>query len=204
MKRQRHLVVFVKAPRLGAVKTRLARDIGALAAWRFYRETTARTIRRLGHDPRWRFYIAVAPDRFARRGRFWPSRLARRAQGSGDLGARMERVMRDLPPGAVVIVGSDIPELSAPRVAGAFRALESHDAVFGPAPDGGYWLVGASRRGRRRYFFHRVRWSTCHALADTLANLGPGTRIALLEQLADIDTGADLVRAGRGTAKTRA
>ncbi len=67
----------------------------------------------------------------------------------------------------------------------------NHDAVFGPAVDGGYWLVGMKRRPWLRGVFADVRWSSPHALADTLANLA-GRRVLLLDRLRDVDTGADL------------
>ncbi len=189
-----HLVVMARAPRLGAVKRRLARDLGDLAAWRFYRQTAGRLVRDLGADPRWRTWLALTPDRAARAGRAsWPARCTCVAQGPGDLGARMGRLFRTLPPGPVVIVGSDIPGLRPTHVARAFRLLGDHDWVFGPAGDGGYWLLGARRRRRPYRPFDAVRWSSAHALADTLANL-KGTRIGFLEELADVDTGADLSR----------
>ncbi|MFQ5774485.1 MAG: TIGR04282 family arsenosugar biosynthesis glycosyltransferase [Kiloniellaceae bacterium] len=192
MRPARHLIIMARAPRLGAVKRRLARDVGALAAWRFYRLTAAAVVRRLARDPRWRTRLAVTPDRAARC-RFWrtPDRVI--GQGRGDLGARMGRILRALPPGPAVIVGSDIPDLAAAHVARAFRLLGSHDWVLGPAADGGYWLVGARRRRLPRDPFAGVRWSSAHALADTVANLARA-RIAYLEELDDIDTGTDLAR----------
>jgi rSAM/selenodomain-associated transferase 1 len=190
-----HLVIMVKAPQLGAVKSRLGREIGAAAALSFYRATTAALLKRLGGDPRWRCWLAVTPDRFAKGRAFWPRRLARLPQGRGDLGQRMARPLRRLPPGPVVIVGSDIPSLSAAHVARAFAALGHHDLVFGPAEDGGYWLVGARRRPPPPPdLFRAVRWSSAHALADTLANLGPRFRVALVDTLSDVDTAADYAR----------
>jgi hypothetical protein len=190
----RHLVVFLRAPRLGAVKTRLAADIGALAAWRFYRGCTARVLGRVANDARWRTRLAVTPDRFTGAG-FWPDERSRMAQGPGDLGARMARAFGRLPPGPAIIVGSDMPDLDADQINCAFRALGGADAVFGPATDGGYWLIGlARRRPPPRGLFLGVRWSTEHALADTLASLPGHFRIALLEQRADIDDGADYRR----------
>ena len=186
-----HLVVFVKAPRHGAVKTRLARDVGATAAAAFYRATTAALLRRLGRDPRWRLSLAVTPDLDAAGAGFWPAGIPRLAQGGGDLGRRMERALRAPPSGPVVVVGSDIPAIRAGHVARAFAALGSHDAVFGPAVDGGYWLVGMKRRPWAVGVFAGVRWSSPHALADTLANLA-GRRVLLLDRLRDVDTGADL------------
>jgi hypothetical protein len=190
-----HLVVMARAPRLGAVKRRLARDLGDLAAWRFYRTTAGRLLRELSADPRWQTWLALTPDRAARAGRgLWPASCALLPQGPGDLGARMARLLRTLPPGPAVIVGSDIPDLRPVHVARAFRMLGRHDWVFGPAGDGGYWLIGARRRrAPPRGTFANVRWSSAHALADTLANL-KGARIGFLEELADVDTGEDLAR----------
>lgn len=183
--RRGRLVVFLKQPRFGAVKTRLARDIGALAAWRFYRAEAARTIRGLA-DPRWDLVLAVTPDR-APATRVWRSGRAI-GQGRGDLGARMFRALAAAPP--TVLVGSDIPGLEKRHVEAAFRALAAGaDLVFGPAADGGFWLVAVRRRPPRG-LFEGARWSTAHALADALARAAPRTKIALVETLADVDDGA--------------
>jgi glycosyltransferase A (GT-A) superfamily protein (DUF2064 family) len=177
--RRGRLVVFLKAPRFGAVKTRLARDIGALPAWRFYRATSAATVRRLA-DPRWEQVLATTPDR-SRTGRMV-------GQGGGDLGVRMFRALALGP--WTVLVGSDIPDLRRRHVAQAFRALAGGaDLVFGPAADGGFWLVGVRRRPPRG-LFAGARWSTAYALADVLANAPPQAKIALLETLRDVDDGA--------------
>jgi uncharacterized protein len=183
----RHLVVFVKAPRLGQVKSRLAAGVGALPALRFYRQTIARLLRSLGRDARWRTVIAVTPGG-ALHGRFWDPSLSRLDQGMGDLGRRMARVFRGLPPGPAVIVGSDIPDLAPRHIAEAFRALGAKDAVLGPAEDGGYWLIGLKRtRPIPAGLFAGVRWSSPHALADTRASLPRRFSIALLESLEDVD-----------------
>lgn len=188
MRPQRHLIVFVKAPVLGRVKTRLGAAIGEQEARAFYRRETARLLRRLD-DRRWRLALSVSPDQ-ARSASFWPRRLPRVAQGQGDIGARMARAFTMLPPGPVVIVGSDIPAIETPMIAGAFRALGTADAVFGPAADGGFWLVGLKARARRLPLFRGIRWSGPHALADTRANLARRP-VALIETLRDIDTKAD-------------
>lgn len=174
---------MVRAPRMGRVKRRLARDMGAVNALGFYRLCTERLLRRLGRDRRWTTWLAVTPDTMRFHPRLWPKGPRRMVQGGGDLGARMERILRVPPPGPVVIVGSDIPGIEARHVARAFRLLGSHDTVFGPAPDGGYWLVGARRRPRCPDMFRNVRWSSEHALADTLANLGANLRANLGENL---------------------
>jgi rSAM/selenodomain-associated transferase 1 len=186
------LVVMAKAPRLGRVKTRLAKGIGLVGAARFYRRTSLDVLRRLGRDPRWRTLLALAPDRSVHERGVWPENFPRIGQGPGDLGRRMGRLMRDLPPGPVVIVGSDIPGIVRGHVAEAFRALGSSDAVFGPAHDGGYWLVGLKRRPRVAEIFGNVRWSGEHALADTLANVKrAGLTVATLCTLGDVDTVED-------------
>ncbi len=187
-----HLVIMARAPRLGTGKRRLARDLGALAAWRFQRRMLGRVLRRLACDPRWTTWLAVTPDAAAHSARrpAWAAPARVMPQGAGGLGARMARLLCERPPGPVVIVGSDIPDLDAGHVARAFRALGRHDWVFGPAADGGYWLVGARRRRAPWRTFDAVRWSSAHALGDTLANL-KGARVAFLEALHDVDTGVD-------------
>ncbi|MGQ0675333.1 MAG: TIGR04282 family arsenosugar biosynthesis glycosyltransferase [Rhodospirillales bacterium] len=119
--------------------------------------------------------------------------LCRFDQGLGDLGQRMARPFRRLPRGPVVLVGSDVPDLTPGTIARAFDLLRSHDAVFGPADDGGYWLAGFTGAWRRRRLFFDVRWSTRHALSDTLGGL-KRARVALLPPLMDIDTPEDLRR----------
>jgi rSAM/selenodomain-associated transferase 1 len=180
------VIVFARAPRLGAVKRRLARGIGAMAALRFYRAQLAATLRAVGRDGRWDVELAVTPDN-ARA--CWPRGIGRANQGAGDLGVRMARALGRHR--RAVLVGSDIPGLARDDIAAAFRALGRADAVFGPAEDGGYWLVGVGPR-RPAAPFARVRWSSEHALADTLANFA-GRRVALLRTLRDVDDADDLI-----------
>ena len=98
-----------------------------------------------------------------------------------------------LPPGPVVLVGSDIPAMAPSHIVEAFRLLGRHDLVFGPARDGGFWLVGARRTRPMPYgLFSAVRWSTSHALADTLANIPVTASMALADTLDDIDDARDL------------
>lgn len=182
----RTLVVFARAPALGRVKTRLARGIGDAAALAFYRQALGCVLERVARQAKWRTVLAVTPDVASRAPRLWPLRVPRRGQGDGDLGARMGRAFRSLPKGAVVIVGADIPEMRAEHIAQAFAALGTADLVFGPATDGGYWLIGAKGAARGADMFADVRWSTRHALADTLANLRRW-KVAMLDPLDDVD-----------------
>ena len=190
-RRRAWLVVMLKEPRPGRVKTRLGHEIGPVAAAWWFRHQTAALLRRID-DPRWQLVLAVSPDRAGLSSRVWPAHLPRIAQGHGDLGDRMGRILRVMPPGPVCIIGGDIPTLDKPHVARAFAALGAHDAVFGPASDGGFWLVGMKRVARPpATLFRGVRWSSPHALADSIASL-PGLRIARADRLRDVDTAADL------------
>ena len=191
----RHLVIFARAPQPGRVKRRMARDIGALAAARFYHATLVRQLDRMSRGTPWRVWLFVTPDN-ALGHPAWrlPGRdLRLRPQGHGDLGQRMSRPFHSLPPGPVVLVGSDIPAMRTSHIAQAFRLLGRNDLVFGPASDGGFWLIGARRlRPLPRDLFAGVRWSTCHALADTRANIAVTNSVAFAATLDDVDTADDL------------
>lgn len=184
------LVLMVKAPEAGRVKTRLARGIGLARALRFYRSATSALSRRISSDGRWQTWLAVAPER-ALHHPIWPRNVPRRGQGSGDLGQRMQKVFDELPPGPVIIIGSDIPSVTPAHIARAFRKLGRADLVFGPATDGGYWLVGAKRHPNIPDVFRDVRWSHQQTLADTIANAG-GLRVELADTLDDVDEPGDL------------
>lgn len=183
------LIIMARAPRFGAVKTRLARDIGHLNAWRFYRTTLFNTVRRLSCRRPWQTVIQGTPDRELSTRRQWPKGATLIAQGRGDIGARMERGLTSVPRGVpVVLIGSDIPDVTDAHIRDAFHALGRADVVFGPASDGGYWLVGfANRRPLRRPFCH-VRWSSPQALQDTQANM-KHVRVELVAELSDVDDG---------------
>lgn len=178
------VIIFAKAPRRAQVKSRLARGIGEAAALSFYRATLFRLARLLGRDRRWRCVLRVTPDAMIAPARLWPRAIARERQGRGDLGRRMARALADHAPRPCLIVGADIPGLDAARVARGWRLLRGADLVFGPCGDGGYWTVGARRRPYG--LFTRVRWSTRHALADSLRGL-ERRRIALADRLDDVD-----------------
>ena len=186
------VVVFARAPRLGAVKRRLAADVGAFAALRFHRRTLTKIWRLAAADSRHVTVVAVTPARARIQG--LSSEVAREPQGAGDLGQRMAAVFASRPRQRVVLIGCDVPNIEAEDLAAAFRALGQADAVFGPAADGGYWLVGMGP-ARPAHPFRDVRWSSEHALADTLRNFRH-LRVARLRTLRDIDTAADLAALG--------
>ncbi|MEC9431339.1 MAG: TIGR04282 family arsenosugar biosynthesis glycosyltransferase [Pseudomonadota bacterium] len=195
------VVIFVKVPRPGRVKTRLARGVGAPEAARWFRAQSRGLIRRLAADPRWDVRLAVSPEAEGLATRALPPGPARQGQGGGDLGARMARALFGAPPGPVLVIGADIPGITPAAMARAFRALAGADAVLGPAEDGGFWLVGLGPARRApRDLFAGARWSSPHALADVLANLSD-VRVAFADRLADVDTPDDLRRAARRPAR---
>ena len=155
--------------RLESGKRRLARDIGDLAALRFERHMLARLLRRLGRDRRWHLRLAVTPDHACHRKRLWPRGIPIAGQGRGDLGHRMRRALAACPPGPAVLIGTDIPALGPGHIAEAFRLLGHYEIVFGPAVDGGFWLV-------KEYFNMSVTdtmksWSITETLISVIALL---------------------------------
>jgi glycosyltransferase A (GT-A) superfamily protein (DUF2064 family) len=139
--------------------------------------------------------LIVDPDS-AVSSRMLPQGAARAGQGRGDLGARMQRPMRVLPPGPVCLIGTDVPDISVADVRRAFRQLGDHDAVFGPAEDGGFWLVGLRRTPRVIDPYRgAVPWSRSDTLARTLANLS-GASVGFTSRHHDVDSAADLARNG--------
>lgn len=178
---------------LGAVKRRLAAGIGPVAARQFYTDASRQLLRRIAADPRWDVQLAVTPDRAATQGRYWPPSLPRFRQFQGDLGSRMQGALLRFPNRPVVLIGSDIPDIDRIHLQRAFVALGRSDMVFGPATDGGYWLVGTRNAEMARGLFRNVRWSGPETLAQTMANI-PHRRIGLLDELDDIDDVDDLRR----------
>ncbi len=185
---------MVKEPKSGQVKTRLARGIGTVAATSFYRTTLRNLVGRLHAPAEWTVVLAVAPDSAITSASF-PFEIARVAQGRGSLGDRLDRLMIGLPPGPLIIIGSDVPGITLSRIRRSFRLLAGVDAVIGPSPDGGYWLIGLRRMPRVPRVLSGVRWSSSDARSDTLQNLA-GMKIATTDTLDDIDTAHDFKAAG--------
>jgi len=190
------LIIMVKEPVAGRVKTRLGRDIGMTAAAWWFRHQTRRLIRRL-RDPRWDLVLAVSPDRDGMTSRFWPADIPRMPQGRGDLGARMARLLSAVPDGPVCLIGGDIPKVTPAHIRFAFDKLQGRDFIFGPAADGGFWLVGA-RLGQicRPKLFDGVTWSVADTLAQTVARMD-GWAIGYCDVLHDVDELCDLQRLKR-------
>jgi uncharacterized protein len=189
------VLVFVREPVAGRVKTRLSAEIGADAALGVYRRLAEHAVAEaLRTGPRVQVRVHFTPDGAGDAVRRWlgdgPAYLP---QHPGDLGERMESAFRgafEAGFGRVVIIGSDLPEMSARLLRRAFDMLADHDVVLGPAEDGGYYLLGLRRM---QDVFGDMPWSTPRVLDCTLQRLRrAGLYPALLEPLRDVDRAADL------------
>jgi len=191
-----HLLVFARVPALGRVKSRLAAGVGAPAALAVYLELLAITraaVAAAGVPATVWLADAAGPVPSAAETQEWPG-LAAHCQAPGDLGQRMAAAFAAAfaaGAGRVALIGTDCPGLRAAHLTQACALLAEHDVVLGPATDGGYYLLGL-RQPRPDLFEHKA-WSTATVLADTLADAGRlGLRVALLPELRDVDTAADL------------
>jgi rSAM/selenodomain-associated transferase 1 len=191
----RTLVVFVKEPRSGTVKTRLAAAVGPEAAAGLYRtlvETVLEATTPMPGD--YERLVFFDPPEARRALRQWLPGVSLRAQAAGDLGERLaDAFARAFGRGAtrVVIVGSDAPGLTRVTALRAFAALGEADVVLGPADDGGYYLVGL--RAPHPELVRDIDWSTPAVLQQTLERAASARLVVRqLERLRDVDTLADL------------
>lgn len=197
------LVVFAKAPVAGRVKTRLIPALGADGAARLAQRMLAHTLLQSGDLPVSRWELCVSPDAghadFERAVADSGGRLHLTLQGEGDLGERMHRALTRVLAGhrKALLIGTDAPALTTAVLRQAVEALEGHDAVFVPALDGGYALVGLTRSAPG--IFRDMPWSTARVMAETRARaLRAGLRWAELAPVADIDEPQDLVHLPEG------
>jgi uncharacterized protein len=189
------VLVMAKLPEMGRVKTRLGREIGAAEATRFYRSTAKAVLTRIGRDPRFTTIIALSPDTALDTATL-PLAIRRTAQGRGDLGVRMQRLATKTRADRVLVVGTDIPGITAEYLVDALKLLGRKRVVFGPADDGGFWLVGFRKSLPLLHPFTEVRWSSAHTLSDARANLIV-KQVGHVGQLSDVDTADDLARSSR-------
>ncbi len=191
------LILFTRLPVAGQAKTRLIPQLGAAGAAELQRRMTLQV---LGRAWAWTATDASLQLRIAYDGgteaemRGWLGALDFVPQGEGDLGERMERCcQREFAAGArrVILVGTDCPELTEGHFHAARKALTETPVVFGPAVDGGYYLIGLSRPMPE--LFRAMTWSTDQVLAESLARAREqGVEPALLSMLPDVDVPADL------------
>lgn len=185
------LLIFIRNPQLGKVKTRLACTLGDSEALRIYLLLLDKTRAAALDCPaeRWLFYSDFVAENDA----WLPAHFQKKIQDSGDLGARMAAAFRQaFEAGAqkVVIIGSDCPDLSGKILQQAFELLESSDFVLGPVPDGGYYLLGM--KTLEPAVFQDIEWSTETVRAKTIQKITAlGKSFTLLPMLSDVDTEED-------------
>jgi len=189
------LIVFVKAPRPGAVKTRLVPALGPENAATFYRllaeEEVRQTTPQRGEYDRLFFY---APAAARSELEAWLGSQAWFPQEGADLGARMAGAFETaFSRGArrAAVIGTDVPGVSREIVVEAFAALDDHDVILGPTHDGGYYLLALKQA--RRELFEGIAWSTPDVLPATLDKArGLHLSVYCLSRLMDIDTLEDV------------
>ena len=191
-----HLLIFARVPALGRVKSRLAAGVGQPAALAVYHELLAitRTAAVAAQVPTTVWLAdAAGPEPSAAEAQEWAA-MTTRCQAAGDLGERMTAAFAAaFAAGAsrVAIIGTDCPGLRADHLRQAFALLAEYDVVLGPATDGGYYLLGL--RQPQPELFQNKEWSTATVLTDTVADAHRlSRRVALLPELRDVDTAADL------------
>ncbi len=186
--REPQLIIFVKAPRPGFVKTRLASAIGPEAAAAAYRVLAGAVFDRFSTLPG--VQLRFAPDDALNEIQPWlqPNWKAQ-PQGHGDLGQRMHRAFVEAN-GPAIVIGSDCPAVCESDIRDAATALRTHDVVLGPATDGGYWLIALNTPCPA--LFEGIEWSTNHVLKATHAKAAQaGLCVYQLRELHDVDTEKD-------------
>jgi uncharacterized protein len=191
------LIIFTRLPCEGRNKTRLIPALGAAGAARFHDRLARHTIRMAEI-----FRLTTKDTKLVIRldggsiqdGKAWLGDYDFREQGEGDLGERLERAVRDVfAEGAnkVLVIGTDCPELDEATLVEAMDLLNHHSVVFGPAYDGGYYLVGLSEPNS--IIFQNITWGGADVLAQSLAAAEmEKLSVGLLGYLSDVDVPEDL------------
>ncbi|GEQ85337.1 hypothetical protein ULMS_08450 [Patiriisocius marinistellae] len=184
------LIIFTRNPELGKCKTRLAATVGDEAALEIYKFLLQHTVQITTPLKADKFvYYSVAH----RENDGWDNSLFRKKVQSGeDLGIRMQQAFTEifkLGYERAIIIGSDMYDMDTQDLQNAFTALETNDAVIGPAEDGGYYLLGM--KSVHETVFKNKVWGTDTVLAATLRDL-EGQKIAKLEEKNDVDYYEDI------------
>lgn len=184
------VIVFVKNIKLGKVKTRLAKTIGDHGAFEVYKELvkiTENATEALNYDKHIYFSDTVIDNK-------WKNDFKTTQRGD-DLGERMLNAFKNgFEAGykKIVLIGSDLPEINADHIKKGIETLDNNEVVFGPAEDGGYYLVGMSRLVED--IFLNKPWSQPSLLKTTLQELhNLNISVGILDTLNDIDTYEDLI-----------
>ncbi|TGM95829.1 TIGR04282 family arsenosugar biosynthesis glycosyltransferase [Leptospira yasudae] len=194
------LILFLRNPVVGQVKTRLAAGLGNEAALNVYEQLVEITQKQVaGLDLPVRLYFDSIPEFVSGK---WGNQVSAHLQSGEDLGLRMSNAFSEtFSQGATkaVIIGSDCPDLETKHIREAFSALDQSDAVLGPALDGGYYLLGL--KSHLPEIFYEVPWSTDRVFAVTLEKLQLSRKnVWILPKLGDVDEPEDLgpyIRSGK-------
>jgi uncharacterized protein len=184
------IIVFVKNIKLGKVKTRLAKTIGDEGAFEVYKELveiTEKATSTIDLDKVIYFSDAIVETKW--------EKTEKRVQFGVDLGARMKNAFSEgfeLGYESIILIGSDLPDISNTIIENGFNELENNEVVFGPAQDGGYYLIGMNQLYAN--VFKDKPWSQSNLLKITLEELEQNNiNFSLIETLNDIDTFEDLI-----------
>ncbi|MEM9120617.1 MAG: TIGR04282 family arsenosugar biosynthesis glycosyltransferase [Cyanobacteria bacterium P01_F01_bin.56] len=190
------LLFFIRYPQPGRTKTRLISALGAEGAAQLQKEMAEYLLGKL-RDSQWQVQVYFTGALLAQMQAWLGPNLVYCAQADGDLGCRLWRAFEQaFSAGAqrIVAVGADCPSLDARHIDQAFNQLESHNAVLGPANDGGYYLIGLRQEScQHQALFQGIDWSTPRVLQQTQAKARQlNLSLAELEMLSDVDRPQDL------------
>jgi len=179
------LLIFTKNPVAGKVKTRLAKDLGnekALEIYKFLLNHSVKFTSSVNASKQVHYSDSVNMDDI------WNNELyAKKKQFGEDLGERMQNAFQngfDEHYEKIIIIGSDMYDIDSNDIENAFKKLEDHDYVIGPAEDGGYYLFGM--KSLNSDVFKNKEWGTSSVLKDTLDDL-KDKDVKLLEARNDVD-----------------
>ncbi|PWI30837.1 glycosyltransferase [Flavobacteriaceae bacterium LYZ1037] len=184
------IIIFARNPELGKCKTRLAKTIGdesALKIYKYLLQHTAKITEKISAD-KFVFY-----SKHIHKNDIWSDSIfIKKLQQGSDLGIKMKNAFIELFESGyekIIIVGSDILDLTTEHISESFLKLETNNVVIGPALDGGYYLLGMKQL--QPHIFENKAWGTATVLKDTLTDLQQES-VYHLEELNDIDTFEDL------------
>lgn len=184
------LLIFTRNPELGKAKTRLAKSIGdetALEIYKFLLNKTKEVTQNLTCDKAVYYSVKI------RENDIWDANIYQKHQQEGeDLGIRMRNAFQNsFNTGyeKVLIIGSDLYDLTPNHINEAFNKLDNNDVVIGPAEDGDYYLLGMKKL--QPHIFHNKAWGTSSVRKDTLNDLQK-VNVHLLEELNDVDVIEDI------------
>lgn len=185
------LLIFTRNPELGKAKTRLAKTVGdetALEIYKFLLNRTRDISSKVNADKAVYYSVKV------RENDIWDASIYQKHQQFGeDLGIRMQNAFKngfDAGYQKVMIIGSDLYDLSSKNIEKAFAELDENDVVIGPAEDGGYYLLGMNSLQEK--IFENKNWGTESVRKDTLADLND-KKVKLLAFKNDIDVYEDII-----------